>query len=154
MHLFDKWVSSLFWSSFFLGAFILLFVLITVKSSWMVILTFFKYDSFGTCFYLMVAWYWIIASKKGFTFGQVPASLVHAEFQKLLSIILIMIFLAHITMALTFSFFPCYVCLGCICSHSSTFVTWLCALSMKLSKAALENIGSVTRVVFSSTKFT
>ena len=111
---------------------VLLFVLITMKSSWMIVLVFFTYNYLDACLCRKVNWDGIIAPKREFIFGQVPASPILTEFQKFLTIIHIMIFLSHMTWTLTFFFFLFYVCLGCmfslLCFCNLTFVLcpWNC----------------------------
>ena len=90
----------------------------------MIVLTFFTYNYLDACLCWMITWNRITTPKTEFIFDLVPASLVHTEFWKFLTMIHIMIFLTHMTWALTFLFFPCDVCLGCIRFHSSVFVIW------------------------------
>ena len=95
---------SIWYLSFFLFPIIifcwwlvLLFVLITLKGSWVIVLTFFTYNFLGTCLCWMVTWDRIIERKTEFVFGQLPASLIHTELQKFRTIIHIMIFLTNMT---------------------------------------------------------
>ena len=108
----------------FSRCFLLHFVLITIKSSWMIVLTFFIYNSLGLCICWIVIWNRIIAPKTEFIFGHVPASLLYTELQKCFLVICIVIFLTHVTWALTLFHFHCYVCLGFICFHYSVSVIW------------------------------
>ena len=118
----------------FLWCIVLLFVLINMKSSWMIVLTFIACNPLDACLCWMVAWDRIIAPKTEVVLGQVSASLIHNELQQFLTIIHIMIFLTH---DMDFDIFSLpLLCLSCcICFHSSVSVIWsLCFVHETVKK--------------------
>ena len=59
---------------------ILFFILLAMKRSGMIVLTFFTYNYLHACLCWMITWNRITTPKTEFIFDVVPASLVHTEF--------------------------------------------------------------------------